>query len=187
MLVYCDLDDVIVDFLGGALDVYGWTRQKFNARRQIGYWGIYTGMGITHEEFWSHPGLQRARFWQELKPLPWAQDLYRLLSRTEAWGIASAVPDAGGDTDLAAIVGKATWMTDRLLPKVIKNSHIVYDKTQLARPGTLLIDDRRENVERFEAAGGKGIVFPTLGNELFQMADDPVRYVKRMLEHYSCI
>lgn len=181
-IIYCDLDDVIVDYTSASLALHGWTRQKFEALRRPGVWNGYEVMKISADAYWEPIHKAGPGFWESLPELPHAAELITILQRFGNWGIATSP-----SRSVASWVGKANYLHARFTRAVVGNSHICFDKAQLAVPGSLLIDDRQENVERFIEAGGQGIVFPTRGNELYQLADNPVGYVRRTLEAKRCI
>ena len=58
-------------------------------------------------------------------------------------------------------------------------------KAQLARPDTLLIDDKDENIAEFVAAGGQGILVNRPWNKGHARADCTLEGVKHALEAYS--
>lgn len=180
-IIYCDLDDVIVDFTNAALAIHGWCPEKFEALRKPGRWGMLTPMKMSLAEFWKPIHEKGEDFWLGLEFLPWAHDLIQLLNRSTNWGLIT-----DDSCHVVNHVGKAKFIHREFSQRVVSNSHITGQKYRLAQ-GALLIDDREENVDRFIAAGGQGIVFPSRGNDLFQMAADPVRYVQKMLEVKRCI
>ena len=106
-------------------------------------------------------GSDRAEFWANVPPYPWALELYGRLSELGPVLVATALP-------LAlpwAYAGRVEWVgrvlgTTRLL--------IGPPKTDLAGPGRLLIDDSRETCASWRGHGGAAIDFPRqwLGEEV---------------------
>ena len=58
-------------------------------------------------------------------------------------------------------------------------------KSLLAKPDTLLIDDRDKNIEEFIAAGGQAILVPRPWNELHGWAGESLQVVRNSLEELS--
>jgi len=84
--------------------------------------------------------------------------------------------------NLESASGKMMWI-DGNLPEFIKRIIITQaPKRLLARPDTLLIDDKDENIDEFIEAGGHGILVPRPWNELHGWADEALQVVKNSLE-----
>jgi hypothetical protein len=176
MLWYIDLDEVLVDFTGGALAVHGWTRPQLEAARPPGLWSVPAAMGMPQSQFWNAIEAAGEDFWTELEYLPWAADLLRLLDGLD-WRIVTSLPPKA---KLSCYFGKLRWL-DAHFNGQFSRCHLLHDKHLLARFGTVLIDDNPENVERFRAEGGDGIVFPSRGNLFYEYANDPVAYLKPLI------
>lgn len=80
--------------------------------------------------------------------------------------------------------GKMMWIQDNLpvyLDRVIIMS-LGVPKYFLARPDTLLIDDRDKYVEEFTAAGGQGILVPRPWNKAYEQSEFAASTVRQHLE-----
>ncbi len=73
--------------------------------------------------------------------------------------------------DPECLAGKLEWIHDHFPPWMHRQYAITPRKHLLARADSLLIDDYRENTERFEAHGGHAILVPRPWNE--NWASDP--------------
>lgn len=174
-LILLDMDEVLVDFVGGALQVHGWTHERLEAVWPMGTWSIVEPMGLTRKEFWAPIQEAGESFWVDLKPLPWISavlDWADIQSGFRNWFIVTC---PGCD---AAWAGKACWLKnyfgasfDRFVPTLRKDV--------LAHGGSLLVDDKVSDVVEFARAGGSGIVFPSRRNQLYHLACDPVSYLER--------
>lgn len=175
--VLLDMDEVLVDFTGMALWACGADRERFQRTRPRGEWDVTVHLGITHDEFWQRIREYGERFWTWMPPLPWAAALVEALERRELeWYVVSSPP-----RDPCAASGKVRWLKryfDPTWDRYVLTSH----KHLLASPRTLLIDDSEKNLKRFAAAGGRTLLFPSLGNRLHVLADDPVRSVEESLD-----
>ena len=81
--------------------------------------------------------------------------------------------------------GKWAWIRDNL-PIYLKRTIITQaPKHLLARPDTLLIDDKDENVDGFREAGGKALLIPRPWNRAHLQADRTVEVVKEFLERIT--
>ena len=178
-IVFCDLDEVITDFTGAAIRLHGWTKDQLEEAREPGVWEIPGPMGLTPNEFWEPIHQQGPSFWQELEFLPWAKDLIKLLDEAteNTWQIITS-PSRGLDSR----IGKLTWIYRRM-PRMLNRVHITGNKELFANPNSVLIDDREDNVIKFNATrGGQGLLFPSPGNSLYNWSHDPVGYTKEAID-----
>lgn len=174
--IYLDMDGVLVDFIGGALKIHGWTRESYLRAMTLGEWDLVKPMGMTEDEFWGPIHNAGERFWVDLRPLPWINEIIDLAkSLGDLWIMTSPT---GHPTSYS---GKIQWLQNwfgREFNRIILTS----EKHFLAQENTLLIDDREETVQNFAKAGGDAVVFPTLHNSLYCYADDPMKYLSNLFE-----
>lgn len=178
MILFIDMDEVLVDFTGGACKIHGITRKQLEELRQPGQWDIVAAMGLSNQEFWDPINQAGEEFWAELDPLWWAYPLMRAAKEIcdEIYLLSS--PSWGAHS----YGGKIKWIS-QYLPDC--NYIITEHKSLLARPGRLLIDDREENVDQFIANDGDGIKFPSMGNSKHTFASDPLPSVLHRLNQFS--
>jgi 5'(3')-deoxyribonucleotidase len=158
--ILLDMDGVLSDFLSGAIKVLN---KKFNKTitleqyvKEFGCWETYDYFGITPKEFWDAIG-EEEHFWLNLKPIPWAKDLYKALDQ-----IGEVTIVTSPSLDPQCIVEKYQWLSKYLgvgTDKVFMGTR----KYLLAGNG-ILIDDYFKNVESFKEAGGKAILVPSVWN-----------------------
>ena len=186
MVVLLDLDEVLADFVGGALAAHRWTRERLNTVWQPGQWSIVEPMGLTVQQFWAPINNAGEKFWIELQPTPWMQPLVHTIQAMvgEAWYIVTSP-----SSNRLSWSGKLQWIHDHFgsqFDRVVFTAH----KYLLANPQSILVDDRQETIERFMDYGGRGITFPSRHNYLHLYAVDPVGYVSKQLkahlEHLQC-
>lgn len=171
-----DMDEVLVDFVGGALEAHGWSLGQLEAERPTGQWSIPEVMGLGLEEFWFPIHVQGAAFWENLQVHPWIHELIDLVEATsDEWYIVTSPSEL-----TSSYVGKLNWLKgffgddwDRGI--ITRHKHL------LANAHTTLIDDREENIVKFTEAGGKGLLFPTMGGSLHPFAHDPIQYLTPVL------
>lgn len=181
--VFLDMDEVIADFTGAALAVHGWSKEKLEAYRTPGHWDITSPMRLHPQNFWTPIALQGAVFWENLQPLPWAQDVLDLMRKIREWYlVTSPAPECGQE----CYAGKMKWIQKHLGKSMLAHCHFTPHKHLFAKvPKAVLIDDKEENIDRFESHGGSGILFPSMGNSMYSLASDPVYYVRHCLERIN--
>lgn len=181
--ILVDLDEVLTDFVGAAAEVHRVDRLELEALRRENGWGMELPLSILLRrdidvnEFWEPINYQGSIFWETLYPLPWFNEVINLVtSLTDDWFIVTGPSNCPTSYD-----GKVKYMK-RVFGSTFDRFIISPHKHLLAKPGVMLIDDREENVEKFVAAGGDGIVFPSNGNKLHRFATNPVPYVASILK-----
>ena len=170
--ILLDVDEVLADFVGGALRAHGWTREQLEAVWPAGTWSIVEPMGLTVEEFWRPIHAAGESFWTSLDRHPWVDELLRTVQDfTDDWLLVTS-PSA----DPSSYSGKVRWINDNL---GVHPQHIVLTnrKEIMANHSTVLIDDRASSIQSFISAGGLGIAFPSRHNHRHLLANDPVSHI----------
>lgn len=174
--ILLDMDEVLVDFVGGALRAHGWSRYDFYKRHTPGSWAIERTMGLTAKQLWEPINAAGEQFWLDLEPLLWASDVVELVeSFTADWHVISSPSRCP-----TSYTGKVVWLK-RYFGTDFDRFALTPHKQIFANPSAVLIDDRDSNRDEFIAAGGRAITFPSLHNRLYR-EPDPVNYVTRELE-----
>lgn len=156
--IYFDLDDVMVDWLGGVARHFG-MEYAYLARR------IDTGLkpeevlNMSRGALFNH--LDDEDFWANLSPILRVLELWEELSQVE--GIHCRILTATIPKP-ACLAGKLRWMQEHLGGPPFKKYIITKLKSDLAAPGRLLLDDWEGNTSAFVAEGGEAIHFPAAGN-----------------------
>ncbi len=180
MRILVDMDEVLADFAGSAAAVHGWTYDHLLDTKPKGQWDMIEPMGLTPDEFWEPIHKLGEKFWVDLKMHPWVTDLIHLvMSVTDDWYVVSCPSQS-----LAAYTGKIKWLRG-IFGQDFNRFIITSHKHLLAQENVVLVDDREATVKKFIVAGGKGVVFPSPHNHLYEL-DNPVKYVKDwFLKYYS--
>ena len=179
-MILLDMDEVLCDFVGGALTIHGWTWEQFEQKTQPGRWGLPELLGLSKADFWMPINRMGSQFWTDLVPMPWLYDLIALIEPIcLEWKIVTTP-----SRHPSSAAGKLQWM-ERYLRTHNQKYDLTNDKSGLANENTILIDDRETTVREFIAAGGHGIVFPARHNSLLQHRYNPLPYVKRQLEAFN--
>lgn len=183
LTILLDMDEVLVDFVSGACQAHGITKDQLHAVQEPGVWnsalplGRIIGSEVSPSDFWKPIHDQGERFWDELGPLPWIDKIIEMVSKiTDEWHIASAPARHEG-----CYSGKVKWLKRKFGP-TFDQFCLTPHKHLFAKEGVLLIDDREENITKFIAAGGQGLIFPTIGNSLHEYRNDPVAHLAMSLE-----
>ena len=152
-IVYLDLDEVMVDFLGGAKEVLG---HDFNDRSKR-----------TTNEVWAMLDAKKD-FWEQLKPKKDALVLWKFLKKHDP-NILSAVPLSPD-----AKPGKRKWVkkhlgihNDSRINLVKRPEKALFAQTN-GKPN-LLIDDYLKNINEFKSAGGIGIHHISVNKTISQL------------------
>jgi hypothetical protein len=164
--IFLDMDGVIVDFDQGVRDEYNaqwWYPTE---------WKIpYKQLGTDFESFWQN--MDSSWFWETLC---WTEDGKRIVALLEPFKpcilSASLMPQA--------TAGKLLWLKSNY-PATVKDGRAIIvsghaGKAAIAGPGKILIDDKNENIDEWEAAGGIGILYPRPWNR-FANAKYPLEYL----------
>lgn len=160
MIVYLDMDGVLVDFMSGALQlatdndilatglVYGgwWPRGKKTPT---------AALGIDSDTFWNKLNMFGPLFWASLDWCPWGKELLASLQGEDFEVVLLSSPVGGANS----VCGKQLWI-ERELGIEFHNYIFTSRKELLASPKAFLLDDHEENVNTFQRAGGKAMLFP---------------------------
>ena len=97
-------------------------------------------------------------FWKDMEVLPGAKKLFANLKKLGEVKICTRPFPAPN-----CLYGRAVWLQEQFGIKISETIYM-HDKWELAKSGTLLIDDNLENCHLFERHGGESILFPTTYN-----------------------
>lgn len=163
MIVFLDVDEVLVDFIGAACRVHGVSREEMNAYRTD--WDIRGPISrclctdpdfMTEAEFWEPIDAKGVAFWSELEKFPWADDLVRLVEEeVDEWYLVTSPSQKSHSS-----IGKLLWIQTNFGIE-FNRLFLCHHKSLLAAPNRVLIDDRISNVTQFRANGGSAILYPT--------------------------
>ena len=146
--IYCDLDEVLVDFIGAADAAVGGNFAKADKETR---WNIINQI----KGFWTNIG------WK-----PNAKRLYDFIIKYDAH-----VLSAFTGRDPTSKVGKMKWLKKNTEFKranihlVLRSQKKSYAKTKEEKPN-VLIDDYDKNIKEWEAAGGIGILHTNVGKTI---------------------
>lgn len=174
--VFLDMDEVLVDFNKGVFRVFDLPYQYKTFFPEYHY---FAKIGQTTESLAKYCTFD---FWEKLE---WMQDGHEILRAVtkkfdtkNIWLLTTFMPSNESPG------GKMMWL-EKQLP-VYSNRVILIPfgvpKSLLARPDTLLIDDKDKNIDEFVAAGGQGILVPRPWNRAYKQAGNSANVVREQLE-----
>ena len=150
-MIYLDMDGVIADFFGGIATHFGVDHWKSIQDREIAF------AKLANTDFFGKLptfGYDSFKIVDHVKKVSWQNDI--------RWGICSS-PMRGDEYNSA--YWKRIWLqAEGFMPPLVENCIFTANKHKYAtskldyRPN-ILIDDKPENIYRWEQAGGIGIRF----------------------------
>lgn len=168
-MFFVDMDDVLADFQPAAAALHGVSNPKQLFREP---WDMCDILQLTLEEFWQ-PIIELGwKFWQDLGPTPFFNDLvHHLESSGIDWTILTH-PSNNVDCH----IGKALWL-DRHLEYGLNNLAFKANKHDLSLPGTILLDDKVDNVLKFNRGKGKAYLVPSYSGPLRRYHHDALNHL----------
>lgn len=182
--IFLDMDGVLVNFLGGLHKALGVPYSYENYPYEKGKWDMLTdikhscGSQITFS-FRECNDCCTTPFWQNLRWMHDGHDVLRAILdkfiESRIYLLTTPMPN------LESASGKMLWINDNL-PIYLKRIIITQaPKHLLARPDTVLFDDKDENVDGFREAGGKAILINRPWNRGHLNANRTVQMLQEFL------
>lgn len=182
--VYLDMDGVLSDFVTSSIEALGFSPDEILKKVKPGdYDGIYQALGMDEDAFWFKigrlPGGEApgSGLWESMKPYPWRNEVLEIARNAGPTWILTSPSRAAGSS-----YGKVRWL-QRWLGESFRDYILAPRKWNLARPGTLLIDDSDGNVRKWRRNGGDAILFPRLWNSAHVVKDEAVKQLRAEIEH----
>lgn len=183
-IVFLDMDGVCCGFVEAVGDLFD-IKDIMN-KITPGKWDFYEDLGITKKELWDTIREAGESFWFSMEELPSHDILYDNL-RKLAKVYYVTTPEL---TVAASWSGKLRWIRKRRGGD-FKNIIMCKDKSLLAGPNRVLIDDKPDNVKWFSYFGGYGIMFPQRCNSternLMPLRVRAYNVIKAVELHYGVI
>lgn len=119
-------------------------------------------------------------FWRSLRWMHDGHDILRVVMQEfdikDVYLLTTPMPNVESPT------GRWMWIQDHLLEFYKRTIITQAPKSLLARPNTLLIDDKDKNIDEFYAAGGRACLVPRPWNRNYFCADQTVQVVEKFLK-----
>ena len=133
-IIYCDMDGVLVDFEKGYKDL---TTEDASYK-------------TDPNKFWAPITKAGASFWIKLEWMPDGHELWDYIEKYNPTLLSAP------SREESSRIGKRIWVK-RNLPGIKLLLKSAERKQEYATPNAILIDDRKDNIDRWNAAGGIGI------------------------------
>lgn len=166
-MIYCDMDGVLVDFVGGINKALRITPHPYMNKSP---WNWYREHGFTDDQV---NAVCTEDFWANLE---WTKDGKVIYSRLVDTDLPIHFLSAPMKDVDASTKGKKRWLRRYLKghpSRIYWLSPVVTGrpKEYFAIPDALLIDDKDDNVDGFRAAGGQAILIARPWNSRWKDAD----------------
>lgn len=159
LVVFCDLDGVLVDFDKMAVKVAGVDpiETQANPKLRNQFWKLITRYVKDGN-----------KFFEAMDPTADASELWNYIVKYHPTILSATghVPNAG--------VEKRNWVRKHLGNETANRAIFVrtaVDKAQYAAPNHILIDDRTKAINPWVAAGGIGILHKSAANTIAQLKE----------------
>lgn len=174
--VYVDLDGVLADFFGGVCDLIG-----VPARPPTTFDGLADAFGLSNNDLWAQIDRAGSRFWSELKPYGWNEELLGICQKIAPDGVYIASSPSWHGSSAA---GKIEWMTKHFAApgKHFREFMLGSHKHLLAHPRAILIDDNPDKIEAWSEAGGVGVLWPQPWNTQGDLVGSRTQCLSRLSE-----
>ena len=170
--IFFDMDGVLADFDLGVCQLFN------HSGRDGGDLGkdLHTVLGCEKRFIWMQIEEKGRRFWENIPVSKWANELIDVASDFGDIFIATAPSYSPNSA-----AGKLAWLQKKF-GKRFRDYVIIPDKSLLAKPHRLLIDDSLKNCLAFKKEGGRVMHFPTYANGGLTTGLDPIGILKQTLQ-----
>ena len=170
-IIFLDMDGVLCDFAGGVAALFNKPSPQAGDPSQP----LHEYIGVPKGLMWSRIGESGEKLWENLEPMPWANDLVALARSAGNIMIATSP-----SLQAASLSGKLSWLQRRFGAK-FRDYVISSHKYLLARPQHILVDDTLKHVETVRQAGGQAVHFPSVENGMLTTGQDPLQGFKDII------
>ena len=175
-MIFIDVDCVCTDWNKSCCKLFNYPYifddPKFTNKTNI-------VLGITDRQLWEKIDAEKEKFWEEMEPLPWFENLIKLVNQYDDWRFLTS-PSLSS----YAASGKILWF-QKYFGKHFKKYIITPKENKpLLAHHNILIDDMDKNCEEFHKAGGYSIVFPCVHNSVSHLINERLEFIERTLKEY---
>ena len=146
--IYCDMDGVLADFERGYEELTGID--------------LSSDSRPEDKEFWDPISKAGVKFWAGLKWMSDGQELWNYI-KPHTPKLLSAP-----SREESSRIGKYVWVKHKI-PGTKLILRYANKKKELASPTSILIDDRKANIDSWEVAGGIGILHTSTANTIKEL------------------
>ena len=154
-VIFCDMDGVLVDFDKGYKDLTGISTSHANEQGKTQFWKLIANS-------LKEKGLTEYDYWVNLSWMPDGQTLWNFIKPYKPYVLTAPSLDPGSRQ------GKREWV-ERL--DGMKNIYFrnAASKSDFSGKNRILIDDREDTINNWNAAGGIGILHTSAANTIEQL------------------
>lgn len=169
---FLDMDGVLVNFVGGACRMLG-RENPYGLKQHMNNWDLPGILGVSLKEFYDPMGRD---FWSQLEPMPDCFDILNVVEssfgRENVCLLTSPVHTPG------CVEGKRDWLWKHL-NHYARKGQVLFGSAKhfVAHGDAWLVDDRNENVDDFELAGGNAVLVPRFWNRNYDLVGCAKNYV----------
>ncbi len=184
--ILLDLDDVLVECSGEIMRHMGLTNYNVwedypedIGRDIIMAYELATNVRYSAEVFWEH---FKREFWAGLPKTPWCDELIDCALMAVGYGnvYICTSPTKCGE----CLAGKLDWI-DANMPWAMARDYIMTPRKEAcAFAGSVLIDDAEVNVDKFNAAGGTGVLLPAPWNKNRHLMNDQFGFIEDLFDNW---
>lgn len=181
LTILVDMDGVLTNFEKAVAEISPAPYSTDNTD----YHKLYETMGWDNEQnMWDAVLTAGEGFWANMEPLPWARQLWNLVTSTNCKVLICTSPARTPD----CLSGKYKWMQKFFDKSSFYDFIITPRKWACAKPTSFLIDDREDKFEDFLCKGGNGCLFPTKWNSGRSFAEEgpALTHVEVGLHNWLC-
>ena len=153
--IFCDMDGVLVDFDKGYKELTGKHTKHADLQDKNEFWGL---LNRSLED----KGLTEYDYWVNLEWMPDGQTLWNYIKGYNPYILTAPSRDPGSKQ------GKREWVErlDGMKKLYFKPAP---SKSEYAERNRILIDDRQDTIDKWNAAGGIGIHHTSAENTIKQL------------------
>lgn len=145
--ILCDVDGVLADFVGCVLDYVQRNAGLSYLHSAVDQWDCFAALGLPEHWPYFREQCDRLDLCRRMQPLPGAAEFYAALS------LLGEVRVCTTPMTPAWLSQRAEWLVEFGVP--LKDQIQTFAKEDLVPAWDVLIDDKTENCEAFERAGGR--------------------------------
>jgi hypothetical protein len=156
-LIFCDMDGVLVDFDKGYEELTGKNTKHADLQDKNEFWGLLA-------RSLKDKGLTEYDYWVNLPWMPDGQTLWDYIKGYNPYILTAPSRDPGSKQ------GKREWVErlDGMKKLYFKPAHL---KPEYSGKNRILIDDRKDTIDKWNEAGGIGIFHTSAANTIKQLKD----------------
>jgi hypothetical protein len=169
-VIFCDMDGVLVDFDEGYKELTGVTTQHADSQGKDEFWKLY-------RDSLKNKDISERSYWANLDWMPDGKQLWDYIKEYNPYVLTA--PSVNFDIPFEeryklenneSMQGKTEWV--QRLPNMRKiYFRSAQRKADFAGPNKILIDDRKDTIDSWNANGGIGILHTSTANTIKQLQE----------------